>query len=60
VIEWAFEQHKISQFSATVTEGNIGSERVLEKCGFTLTETIPEAYEIGGKKYADKLYSLQK
>jgi RimJ/RimL family protein N-acetyltransferase len=60
VIEWAFEQHKISQFSATVTEGNIGSERVLEKCGFKLTETIPEAYEIGGKKYADKLYSLQK
>ena len=60
VIEWAFEQHKISQFSATVTEGNIGSERVLEKCGFTLTETIPEAYEIGGKKYADKLYLLQK
>ena len=23
-------------------------------------ETILEAYEIGGKKYADKLYSLQK
>jgi RimJ/RimL family protein N-acetyltransferase len=60
VIEWAFEQHKISQFSATVTEGNIGSERVLEKCGFKLIETIPEAYEIGGKRYADKLYSLQK
>ncbi|NOJ19392.1 GNAT family N-acetyltransferase [Vibrio jasicida] len=60
VIEWAFEQHKISQFSATVTEGNIGSERVLEKCGFKLIETIPEAYEIGEKRYADKLYSLQK
>ncbi|MGR5206901.1 GNAT family N-acetyltransferase [Vibrio sp. PNB23_22_7] len=60
VIEWATNEHQISHFSATVTEGNIGSERVLEKCGFKLTETIPETYEIGGKKYADKLYSLQK
>ncbi|ELC3155048.1 GNAT family N-acetyltransferase [Vibrio harveyi] len=60
VIDWAFNQHNISEFSATVTEGNIGSERVLEKCGFKLTEIIPEAYEIGGKKYADRLYSLQK
>ncbi|MGR5217712.1 GNAT family N-acetyltransferase [Vibrio harveyi] len=60
VIDWAFNQHNISEFSATVTEGNIGSERVLEKCGFKLTEIIPEAYEIGGEKYADRLYSLQK
>ncbi|MGR4991946.1 GNAT family N-acetyltransferase [Vibrio rotiferianus] len=60
VIEWATNQHRISTFSATVTEGNIGSQRVLEKCGFKLVKTIPEAYEIGGKKYADRLYSLQK
>ncbi|YCO01265.1 GNAT family N-acetyltransferase [Vibrio sp. VNB-15] len=60
VIDWAQNEHQISHFSATVTEGNISSERVLEKCGFTLEKVIPEAYEISGKKYADRLYSLQK
>lgn len=59
VIHWAHKQHQISQYSATVTEGNIASERVLEKCGFTLNNVIPDAYEIGGKRYADKIYSLQ-
>ncbi|MCA0937472.1 GNAT family N-acetyltransferase [Vibrio alginolyticus] len=59
VIHWAHTQHQINQFSATVTEGNIASERVLEKCGFTLKNVIPDAYEIGGKRYADKIYSLQ-
>ncbi len=60
VLGWAQNEHQISHFSATVTEGNIGSERVLEKCGLTLEQVIPEAYEIGGKKYADKIYSRQK
>ncbi|CAE6952495.1 GNAT family N-acetyltransferase [Vibrio sp. B1FLJ16] len=59
VINWAHIQHQIRQFSATVTEGNIASERVLEKCGFSLKRIIPDAYEISGKRYADKIYSLQ-
>lgn len=59
VIEWAHTQHRINLFSATVTEGNIASERVLEKCGFTLRHVIPEAYEIGGIRYADKIYALE-
>ncbi len=59
VIHWAHKQHQIRQFSAIVTEGNIASERVLEKCGFTLKRSIPNAYEIGGKRYADKIYTLQ-
>ncbi|MGP8308801.1 GNAT family N-acetyltransferase [Vibrio sp. YIC-376] len=59
VIKWARTQHQLSQFSATVTEGNIASERVLEKCGFTLVKVIPDAYEIGGNRYADKIYALE-
>lgn len=59
MIHWAHAQHQVQHFSATVTEGNDGSERVLEKCGFTLVNIIPDAYEIAGKRYADKIYSLQ-
>ncbi|GAB6262537.1 GNAT family N-acetyltransferase [Photobacterium sp. R1] len=56
VINWAEDECGLDAFQAVVTEGNIASERVLEKCGFTLQEKIPEAYEIGGKRYADHIY----
>lgn len=59
VISWAHTQHQINVFSATVTEGNIASKRVLEKCGFVLVKVIPEAYEIGGIRFADKIYALE-
>ncbi|MCF7480636.1 GNAT family N-acetyltransferase [Vibrio sp. J1-1] len=59
VISWAHTQHQINVFSATVTEGNIASERVLEKCGFTLMNVIPDAYEIRGVRFADKIYTLE-
>jgi len=48
----------INEFSAVVTEGNIGSERVLEKCGFTLQRIIPNAYQIGDRMYADHCYRI--
>ncbi|HHX8315432.1 GNAT family N-acetyltransferase [Vibrio diabolicus] len=60
LLNWARATHDIDRFSATVTEGNIASERVLMKCGFELSEVIPDAYQIGDKRYADKIYSLQK
>ncbi|UIP26750.1 GNAT family N-acetyltransferase [Photobacterium sp. TLY01] len=56
VIDWAEEELGLALFRAVVTEGNIASERVLEKCGFRLQEKIPEAYEIGGQLYADHIY----
>ncbi|MDO6707547.1 GNAT family N-acetyltransferase [Photobacterium sp. 1_MG-2023] len=55
VVEWA-ETQGLHQMRAVVTEGNVASERVLEKCGFTLKEKIPLAYEIGGHLYADHIY----
>ncbi len=58
VIEWAIAEHNITEFKAIVTAGNVGSERVLTKCGFELTKTVPNAYEIAGKRYADHIYSL--
>ncbi|MCV5223944.1 GNAT family N-acetyltransferase, partial [Escherichia coli] len=56
LINWAFNEHAITAFSAVVTEGNVGSEKVLTKSGFSLKEVIPNAYKIGGKLYADRIY----
>ncbi len=58
VIEWAQREYDIQQYRAIVTQGNVGSERVLEKCGFTLERIDPLAYEIGGKRYDDHIYTL--
>ncbi|MEH6532792.1 MAG: GNAT family N-acetyltransferase [Photobacterium frigidiphilum] len=56
LLEWAVTTHKITNYKAVVTEGNLGSERVLVKCGFQLESIVPEAYEISGKLYADHVY----
>ncbi|MEZ4672384.1 MAG: GNAT family protein [Anaerolineae bacterium] len=36
VIRWCFEQLGVHRVQADCTDGNIGSERVLLKCGFTV------------------------
>lgn len=36
MIRWAFENLDIHRIQADITEGNIASERVLIKCGFTV------------------------
>jgi len=59
LLKWAVSEHNINQFKAVVTEGNIASERVLLKCGFKLINVVPEAYEIGGKRYSDYLYQYR-
>ncbi|PKM20492.1 MAG: GNAT family N-acetyltransferase [Gammaproteobacteria bacterium HGW-Gammaproteobacteria-15] len=47
----------ITQLQATVTEGNAGSCRVLEKCGFVLSKRIEQAYSINNKLYDDLIYT---
>lgn len=56
LIQWAVEEQGIQSFNAIVTEGNVGSEKVLVKSGFSLKEVVPNAYEIGGQLYADHIY----
>ncbi|MDA0150198.1 GNAT family N-acetyltransferase [Vibrio sp. LaRot3] len=58
LLELLKAQCGVKQFKAVVTEGNIASERVLEKCGFRLGQVVPEAYEIGGRLLADHIYVL--
>ncbi len=52
----ALALNEIVSFRAVVTEGNIASERVLQKCGFTLSQVMPQAYSIAGKRYDDRIY----
>lgn len=60
LLNWACEDYGFKSFSAVVTEGNIASEKVLTKCGFSLKEIIQNAYEIGGRLYADHIYQCEK
>jgi RimJ/RimL family protein N-acetyltransferase len=57
LLDWAESVQEINAYKAVVTEGNIGSEKVLLKCGFQLDHIIPDAYEIGGELFADHVYS---
>ncbi|EPP0022364.1 GNAT family N-acetyltransferase [Vibrio vulnificus] len=59
LVNWAFNEHAIKAFSAVVTEGNVGSEKVLTKSGFSLKTVVPNAYKIGGKLYADRIYCIE-
>lgn len=56
LISWAANTQHISRFKAVVTEGNVASERVLQKAGFKLAAKTPDAHSIGGKRYADHIY----
>ncbi|HCG8159249.1 TPA: GNAT family N-acetyltransferase [Vibrio parahaemolyticus] len=59
LINWASNEQTITEFNAVVTEGNVGSEKVLVKSGFFLKTVVPHAYEIGGKLYADHIYCIE-
>lgn len=57
LIEWAERDLDLNKFSAIVTKGNRGSERVLEKCGFVLSKVEKDAYEIGGQIFDDHIFN---
>ena len=58
LLAWSKNIDEIISFNAIVTKGNIGSERVLEKCGFILSRIEKNAYEIRGQLYDDHIYTL--
>lgn len=59
LVDWARATHGIVKFKAVVTAGNSGSERVLQKAGFSLAAVVPDAHSIAGKRYADHIYSYE-
>ena len=48
----------LKSLEATVTDGNDGSCRLLEKCGFTLARRVPQAYLLRNTLHDDLIYTL--
>ncbi|MEE4307371.1 GNAT family N-acetyltransferase [Pseudomonas alliivorans] len=49
----------LESLEATVTDGNIASCKLQEKCGFTFERRVPQAYQIGDQWFDDLIYRLQ-
>ncbi len=47
---------QIEELSANITEGNIASVRVVEKCGFSLSKREIDSVSIGGSTYDNLEY----
>lgn len=58
VLDFAFEQCGFHRLQANVLEGNDGSRRVLEKCGFRLEGNLRESYRIGETWHNDWLLGI--
>ncbi|MDI1329533.1 GNAT family N-acetyltransferase [Pseudomonas sp.] len=46
----------LDSLESTVTDGNIASCKVLEKCGFVFERRVPQAYQIGEQWFDDLIY----
>jgi len=55
VLGYAFEQMQLNRIEAIVEDGNIQSEKLLEKLGFSFEGRLRES-EIKGGRYIDLLY----
>ncbi|POA36744.1 MULTISPECIES: GNAT family N-acetyltransferase [unclassified Pseudomonas] len=49
----------LDSLESTVTDGNIASCKVLEKCGFVFERRVPQAYQIGDRWFDDLIYRYQ-
>lgn len=49
----------LDSLESTVTDGNIASCKVLEKCGFVFERRVPHAYQIGDQWFDDLIYQLR-
>jgi len=58
ILQYGFCHMGLERISATTQEQNISSQRVLEKCGFTLEGRERKAEYYGGKRYDRLIYGL--
>jgi ribosomal-protein-alanine N-acetyltransferase len=56
VTQWALENYSIPYIIGTVESGNIPSQRVLERCGFTFVDEKPLLVHIGNETHLYKYY----
>jgi [ribosomal protein S5]-alanine N-acetyltransferase len=57
-VDYLFQSTKIHRLQLIIAEGNIASERVAQKCGFTYEGTARQAMFARGKHSDMKIYSL--
>ena len=58
MLKYGFHHLGLERISATTQENNIGSQRVLEKCGFTLEGRERKAEYFAGKRHDRLIYGL--
>ena len=58
MLEYGFKNIGMERIFAHTLEQNIGSQRVLEKCGFVLEGRERKAEYFGGKRYDRLIYGL--
>ena len=58
VLNFAFDHCGFHRLQANVLEGNDGSRRVLEKCGFQMEGRLRDSYRIGDEWKNDWLLGL--
>lgn len=56
LIEHAREGLGLKSLQATVTDGNHGSQHVLEKCGFVLERRVEQAFRLNGEDFDDLIF----
>jgi ribosomal-protein-alanine N-acetyltransferase len=57
-VDYLFQSTKIHRVQLIIAEGNIASERVAQKCGFTYEGTARQAMFARGRHSDMKIYSL--
>lgn len=60
MIQYTFEEFDVLRIYAGVFEGNIGSQNVLKKAGFTLESIIPKGVIKNGVLLDEHIYSILK
>ena len=58
ILRYGFHHIGLERISATTQENNIGSQRVLEKCGFTLEGRERKAEYFASKRHDRLIYGL--
>jgi RimJ/RimL family protein N-acetyltransferase len=58
VVDYAFKTCGFHKLKATVTQGNLASERLLKRAGFQLEGRLRDNFQLGGEWYDDMKYGL--
>ncbi len=58
ILRWGFAAMNLHRVEADTIGGNVGSVRVLEKCGFTLDGTLHQRFYLNGRYYDQLLFGL--